>query len=112
MSYRKYNAKKTVVDGITFDSKKEAARYAQLKLLEKAEVIYNLELQPRFLLQDKFRYKGEAFRKVEYIADFRYTDKTGATIVEDVKGYKTETYNLKKKWFLRQYGELVDFREI
>lgn len=112
MSYRKYNAKKTVVDGITFDSKKEAARYSQLKLLEKTGVIYNLELQPRFLLQDKFRYKGEAFRKVEYIADFRYTDKTGATVVEDVKGYKTETYNIKKKLLLFQYGELIDFREI
>lgn len=112
MSYRKYNARKTVVDGITFDSKKEARRYSELKLMEKAGDIYNLELQPRFLLQDKFRYKGEPFRKVEYIADFRYTDKTGATVVEDVKGYKTETYNLKKKWFLRQYGELIDFREI
>lgn len=112
MTYRKYNARKTAVDGITFDSKKEARRYSELKLMEKAGEIYNLELQPRFLLQDKFRYKGEAFRKVEYIADFRYTDKIGATIVEDVKGYKTETYNLKKKWFLRQYGELIDFREI
>ena len=112
MSYRKYNAKKTAVDGITFDSKKEARRYSELKLMEKAGEIYNLELQPRFLLQDKFRYKGEAFRKIEYIADFRYTDKTGATVVEDVKGYKTEMYNLKKKWFLRQYGELIDFREI
>ena len=112
MSYRKYNARKTVVDGITFDSKKEAQRYSELKLMEKAGEIFYLELQPRFLLQDKFRYKGAAFRKVEYIADFRYTDKTGATVVEDVKGYKTETYNIKKKLLLFQYGELIDFREI
>lgn len=97
MSYRKYNARKTVVDGITFDSKKEARRYSELKLMEKAGEIYDLELQPRFLLQDKFRYKGKPFRKVEYVADFRYTDKTGAIVVEDVKGYKTETYNLKKE---------------
>lgn len=112
MTYRKYNAKKTIVDGITFDSKKEAARYSQLKLLEKTGVIYNLELQPHFLLQDKFRYKGKTFRKVEYVADFRYTDKTGATVVEDVKGFKTDVYSLKKKLFLYKYGELVDFREI
>ena len=112
MSYRKYNARKTVVDGITFDSKKEARRYSELKLMEKAGDIYNLELQPRFLLQDKFRYKGKTFRKVEYVADFRYTDKTGATIVEDVKGFLTDVYSLKKKLFLFKYGELIDFREI
>lgn len=112
MSYKKYNARKTVADGITFDSRKEAARYGELKLMEKAGEIYNLELQPRFLLQDKYKYNGKTVRKLEYVADFRYTDANGATVVEDVKGVKTEAYKIKKKIFLCKYGELIDFREI
>lgn len=109
----KYNAKKTVIDGITFDSKKEASRYQELKLMEKAGAIMNLELQPRFLLQDKYIYQGKTVRKIEYIADFRYKDtKTGKTIVEDVKGVKTDIYKLKKKLFLCRYGQLLEFNEI
>lgn len=112
MAYRKYKAKKVVVDGITFDSKKEAGRYQELKLLERAGVIKGLVLQPRFLLQDKFKYKGKTERKIEYIADFKYLDtKTGKIVVEDVKGYPTETYKLKRKLFLKQYGDKFEFIE-
>ncbi len=112
MRRSKYGAKKTVVDGITFDSKKEAARYGELKLLEKAGVIWKLELQPRFLLLPGFRYEGKAIRKIEYIADFRYVDKeTGQEVVEDVKGAKTEIYKIKKKLFLHKYGERYKFLE-
>lgn len=111
--YSKYNAKKTVVDGIEFDSIREADRYCELKLLEKAKEIRNLELQSRFLLQDKFKDKqGNTHRKVEYVADFMYIDKCGKTIVEDVKGVLTDVYKLKKKLFLKIYDDQYEFKEI
>lgn len=112
-SYSKYRAKKTVVDGIKFDSKREAERYCELKLLEKAKEIRNLELQPRFLLQDKFKDRnGKTHRKIEYVADFMYIDKDGKKIVEDVKGVLTDVYKIKKKMFLKKYDEQYEFREI
>ena len=112
-SYSKYRAKKTVVDGIKFDSKREAERYCELKLLEKAKEIRNLVLQPRFLLQDEFFDKNEIkHKKIEYVADFMYIDKCGKTIVEDVKGVLTDVYKIKKKMFLKIYDEQYDFREI
>lgn len=112
-NYSKYNAKKTNVDGIKFDSIREAERYCELKLLEKAKEIRDLELQPRFLLQDKFKDKqGNTHRKIEYVADFMYIDKCGITIVEDVKGVLTDVYKIKKKIFLKKYDEQYDFREI
>lgn len=112
-NYSKYNAKKTVIDGIKFDSKREAERYCELKLLEKAKEIRNLELQPRFLLQDKFKDKmGTTHRKIEYVADFMYVDKDDKKIVEDVKGVMTDVYKLKKKMFLNLYDSEYDFKEI
>ena len=111
--YSKYNAKKTVVDGIEFDSLREADRYCELKLLEKANEIRNLELQPRFLLQDKFKDKmGTTHRKIEYVADFLYIDNDGKAIVEDVKGVLTDVYKIKKKMFLKIYYDQYEFREI
>lgn len=108
----KYKDKKTLVDGIVFDSKKEAARYQELKLLEKAGIIKDLSLQPNFLLQDKFKYRGKTHRKIEYIADFQYyVVKDKKWVVEDVKGYQTDVYRIKKKLFLKRYGEEVDFIE-
>lgn len=108
----KYSAVKTKVNGIKFDSKKEARRYKELKILEKADEIKSLELQPRFLLQEKFKYNGKTIRKIEYVADFRYIDEKGNTVVEDVKGMKTEVYKIKKKIFLKMYGENLIFKEI
>lgn len=109
----KYNAKKTVVDGIEFDSIREADRYCELKLLEKANEIRSLELQPRFLLQDKFKDRnGKTHRKIEYVADFMYINKDDKKIVEDVKGVMTGVYKLKKKLFLNLYDSEYDFREI
>ncbi len=108
----KYKAKKTLVDGVVFDSKKEAARYQELKLLEKAGVIKDLSLQPNFLLQDKFKYRGKIHRKIEYIADFQYyVVKDKKWVIEDVKGFKTDVYKLKKKLFLKKYGKDYDFVE-
>ena len=80
----KYKNKKVEIDGIKFDSKKEANRYCELKLLERAGKIFDLKLQPRFLLQENFKYKNKTYRKIEYVADFEYTE-NGQTVVEDVK---------------------------
>ena len=111
--YSKYNAKKKVVDGHTFDSKREAERYCELKLFVRAGEIRDLELQPRFLLQDKFKDKtGTTHRKIEYVADFMYVDKDDKTVVEDVKGVLTDVYKLKKKLFLKIYDDKYYFREI
>ena len=68
----KYRNKKAQVDMYEFDSIKESKRYKELKLLEIAGEISNLELQPKFLLQDSFKKNGKAYRKIEYIADFLY----------------------------------------
>ena len=109
----KYNARKTVVDGITFDSKKEARRYEELKLQEKVEVISHLRLQPKFRLLDGFKYNGETIRPVNYFADFSYIDAEGNEVVEDVKSKATKTpvYSIKKKLFLNKYVERYVFIE-
>lgn len=113
MAYRKYHAKKTAVGGVIFDSRKEAGRYMQIKLLEQAGEISQLRLQPRYELQEKFTWNGETIRKIEYVADFEYIDmRTGETVVEDVKGYKTDVYQIKRKLFLKRYGNLVKFVEV
>lgn len=83
---RKYRNKKVQVDMYVFDSIAEAKRYKELKLLERAGKISNLKLQPHFLLQESFRKNGKTYRKVEYIADFKYIE-NGRMIVEDVKRY-------------------------
>ena len=109
--YSKYNAKKTIVDGHPFDSKREAERYCELKLFLKAGEIRDLVLQPRFLLQDEFFDKNEVkHKKIEYVADFMYIDKCGKTIVEDVKGVLTDVYKLKKKLFLKIYDDQYEFK--
>lgn len=102
----KYRAKKTEVDGIKFDSKKEAKRYIALRELEKKGNIEKLMLQPRFLLQEGFRKNGKAYRKIEYVADFMY-EQDGKLIIEDVKGIKTDVYKLKQKLFEKKYQDLT-----
>jgi hypothetical protein len=100
----KYNNRKTVVFGITFDSKKEALRYKELKLLEDSNIIMNLARQVPFELVPK--QNGE--RAVKYIADFVYINvQTGVTIVEDVKGFKTDVYKIKRKLFKWRYPQYV-----
>ena len=109
----KYNAEKTMLDNIEFDSKGEASRYAQLRLLERAGAIQDLRTHPRFLLQDSFTYQGHKERKIEYEADFEYT-LNGKKIVEDYKSpiTRTQLYKLKRKLFLYKYGDRVEFREV
>lgn len=101
----KYRNKKVIVDGKEFDSKKEGNRYKELRLLERVGEISNLELQPRFLLQDKFKKNGKTYRKIEYVADFKYIE-NGKKIVEDVKGIQTDVFKLKHKIFEKVYPDL------
>ena len=68
----KYRNKKIQIDMYVFDSIAESKRYKELKLLERAGEISELELQPKFLLQEGFKKNGKTYRKVEYIADFMY----------------------------------------
>lgn len=110
MAYRKYGNRKTVADGIKFDSRAEAERYKELKLMEKGGKIKDLVLQPEFLLQDKFKYRGKTERAVRYIADFKYFDaEKGVYVVEDVKGMETEVFRIKRKLFLKKYGDKYIF---
>jgi hypothetical protein len=109
----KYGANKTVIDGIEFDSKKEAKRWTELKLLERAGVIRDLDRQVKFVLIPAQREadtigargairKGKIIeRECAYVADFVYTDaETGETVVEDTKGFKTKDYIIKRKLML------------
>lgn len=101
----KYHAKKTVVNGITFDSKREAKRYGVLKLLERAGAIKGLQRQVRYELIPAFNVDGKHYRPTSYVADFVYTDcGTGEVVVEDCKGYRTDVYRLKSKMFAHKYG--------
>ena len=88
----KYRSVKTVADGRRFDSKREAARYGQLRLMERAGEIVNLRCQVPFVLIPKSRH-GRAIR---YIADFVYL-RDGRQVIEDVKGYRTGVYRLKRR---------------
>ena len=96
----KYGSRKTFVDGMLFDSKAEAARWQELQLLERAGEVSGIERQVTYELIPK--QPGE--RAVKYIADFRYKTKEGQTIVEDVKGFKTEVYKIKRKLMLHVHG--------
>ncbi len=104
----KYKAVETTVDGVTFHSKKEAKRYGELKLLEKAGEVRELQLQPVFPLMVPGRGHGGPYERVylgNYIADFRYRlGPKGLLVVEDVKGFKTPLYRWKKKHVEAQYG--------
>lgn len=92
----KYNNRITFApDGKKFHSAKECARYGELKLLERGEYISNLVLQPKFKL----------IAGIKYIADFQYQEK-GKIIVEDVKGFQTAEFKLKKKLFQFLYPDL------
>ena len=112
----KYGAVKTEVDGIVFDSKKEAARYQELKLMERAGEIRGLVLQPTFVIN------VEGKKICSYKADFRYEllvrgrdglrdpNRTYTNVVEDVKGVKTPVYRLKKKLVKACHG--IDVTEV
>lgn len=99
----KYRARKTTVDGITFDSRKEADRYLVLKGMEDDGAIENLRRQVRYELVPAFDVNGRHYRPVYYVADFVYVE-DGREVVEDVKGVRTDVYKLKSKLFAKRYG--------
>lgn len=100
--YNKYGNRKVTIDNITFDSKKEAKRYQELKLMEKTGLITNLALQPKFLLQDKFKHNNKTYRKIEYIADFSYVRvEDDVLVIEDTKGFKTYDFKIKEKLLIK-----------
>ena len=116
MQKSKYGNKKITIDGITFDSKKEANRWCELRLLERAGRIKNLERQKVFeliptqreILPEKDKYGNHKLGKVierpcKYVADFVYIENS-KTVVEDTKGYRTSDYVMKRKLMLYRYG--------
>ena len=111
----KYGNKKVEIDGLVFDSRKEARRYQELSLLEKAGAIQNLQTQVKFILIPAQHErntmgarggikKGKLIeRECSYIADFVYTE-NGKTVIEDTKGFKTKDYIIKRKLMLWVHG--------
>lgn len=101
----KYHAKKVTVGGKTFDSRKEASRWAELRLLERAGKITELRRQVSYVLIPVQRDDAGKLleRACVYKADFVYC-KDGKTIVEDVKGMRTPEYIIKRKLMLQVYG--------
>lgn len=114
---KKYHNKKIKVDGIIFDSKKEAVRYKELKILEKAGIIHDVQRQVKYILIPaqyeptssvyvKGNNKGKPKkgklieRECAYYADFVYSTKGGELVVEDTKGVKTPEYIIKRKLML------------
>ena len=117
----KYGNRKVTVNGRVFDSKKEANRYQELLLLEKAGAIRNLRLQVKYILIPTQReYTNKVYtrgkntgqpkpgkvleRECAYIADFVYYDRDGNVIVEDTKGFRTADYKIKRKLMLYIHG--------
>ena len=123
-NFSKYNAKKTEVDGIIFDSKKEAERYRYLRQLEMDGVVRDLQRQVKYVLIPAQRepdrigkrsgiIRGRTIEKeCSYIADFVYTDEFGISHVEDVKGMRDgavySLFKVKKKMMLFFYGIRVE----
>lgn len=106
----KYYNKPVDYDGHHFDSKAERDRYIELKLMENMGVIQGLEMQKKYVLQEKGKYpSGKRYAEISYVADFVYQYE-GKTVVEDVKGYKTDIYRMKKKLMAGVYG--IEVQEV
>ncbi|MBV4450695.1 DUF1064 domain-containing protein [Clostridium tyrobutyricum] len=125
----KYKSEKIIVDGITFDSKDEAKYYEYLKHLKTYGMIENFELQPKFTLIPKFKYKGKTERAATYTLDFLIYNLDGTKTYVDVKGFSTQQGEFKFKllkslhpdmdfkWVARslKYGDRygwIDFKEL
>jgi len=110
----KYGSRKVEVDGIKFDSAKEAKRYKELILLQKTGTVLEIELQPSFVLQEGYKRFGKSIRPITYRADFKVKWKDGRVTVEDVKpskNFTTSVYKIKKKMLLYVYPD-TDFQEV
>lgn len=103
----KFNARKTELDGIVFDSKRESERYLELILLVRAGEISDLKFQPSFQLLPAFEYHGKKVRGMKYTADFQYQE-DGKTVIEDVKGMKTKAFGLRWKFVMYIHRDRTD----
>lgn len=108
----KYGNKKVDVDGIEFDSMAEANRYVELRMMEKLGEIRDLRRQVPFVLITGQRWgDGKKHRDTVYKADFVYIDnETGQTVVEDVKGFKTDAYKIKRELMKDRHG--IEIKEV
>lgn len=104
----KFQSVECVVDGIRFQSRLEARRYTQLKQMEQEGVIHNLVLQPKFLIQERFKdqYSGKVYQPIHYIGDFLYVADGCQQVVEDAKGFATDVFKLKFKLVIYKYPEI------
>jgi len=104
----KYRSRKVVDDGITFDSMMEHKRYTQLKMLINAGVILDLHVHPIFKLQPKYYSKSQRrnIAAITYTADYSYLE-NGQVVVEDVKGFKTAAFNLKRRMLEYLYPNII-----
>lgn len=101
----KFHAQKTNVNGVVYDSKKEAKRAVELQYLERIGQIQDLRQQVEFVLQDGFvNNEGKKIRAIVYVGDFCYTQ-DGVKIIEDTKGFRTKEYSIKKKLLMYKYPE-------
>ena len=105
----KFHNKKTIVDGILFDSQMESHYYLYLKELKEQGVVVDFKLQPVFILQEGFNKDGKKIQPIKYIADFEVTYNDGHVEIIDVKGKITEAFRIKRKIFLYKYRN-VDFK--
>ena len=102
----KYNNKKTIVDGITFDSKDESLYYQALKNMKANGLIKDFELQPKYLLQEAFVKNGKRYRPINYIADFKVINNDGSFYIVDIKGILTTEFKIKMKLFNYKYPDI------
>lgn len=107
----KYHSRKITIDGMTFDSIKEAKRYRDLSLLQRAGEISDLRTQVKYtLVPSQKKPSGGTERPVTYTADFVYKDKAGREIVEDSKGMRTQQYIIRRKLMLWVHG--IEVQEV
>ena len=100
----KYGNRKIIRDGIEFGSIKECQRYCELKLMQRAGLISDLQMQVPFELIPSQRIDGKVVeRAVNYIADFVY-QQNSLKVVEDTKGMRTKDYIIKRKLMLYVHG--------
>lgn len=108
----KYGNTKVEVNGVKYDSKKEAKKAEELEMQERLGIISNLERQKKFVLQPSFKFAGHTIREIAYVADFVYME-NGTQVVLDVKSPITRAnpvYKIKKKMMMYVHG--IEVKEV
>lgn len=110
MTQTKYKASKVEYDNHKFDSKLECNIY---KTLQEKYPQIKVELQPKYLLQEKFFFKGKTIREINYIGDFLIVLPNQEVYVVDAKGMETPVFKLKRKMFMLKYGsDIVTIKSV